>query len=260
MNWGFRLSGRAAAMCCVFLAACTAGGTRDADTLTAADTVLASVQVAPGAGSVPAASPTPILKEGDTVVTLGMVERDLTGDGRPEVLRLTGVGQPSDSLDVTLVIESSGNTLFQTRLLPLTRTVGFDARRRKLSRAEYRTRLDEYGDWFFGDGKFARPAEFVEQLRSETPGRMADIPFVIARDRKRQLFESLRAAGRPVPEDVRNPSLSREWLDTADAVATWESIKSSGVTVFTYSPGGDAVYGIVWSARDRRFYRLWECC
>ena len=254
------MSGRGAAMCCVFLAACTAGGTRDADTIAAADTALASVQVARGADSVPAASSTPILKEGDTVVTLGMVERDLTGDGRPEVLRLTGVGQPSDSLDVTLVIESSGDTLFQTRLLPLTRTVGFDAGRRKLSHAEYHTRLDEYGGWFFGDGKFLRPTEFVEQLRSETPGRIADIPFVITRDRQRQLFESLRAAGHPVPEPLRNPSLSREWLDTADAVAKWERIKSSGVTVFTYSPGGDTVYGIVWSARDRRFYRVWECC
>lgn len=261
MNWGSMLSGRAAAMYCVFLAACTAGGTRDADTLTAADTVLASVQVAPDGGAVPAVSSTPILRQGDTVVTLGMVERDLTGDGRPEVLRLTGVGRPTDSLDVTLVIESSGETLFRTKLFPLTRTVGFDAGRRKLSAAEYRTRLDQFGGWFFGDGKFARPAEFAEQLRSETPGRMADIPFVIARDRKRQLFESLRAAGHPVPEAQRSaPSLSREWLDTADAVATWEKIKRSGVTVFTYSPGGDAVYGIVWSARDRRFYRLWECC
>ena len=236
-------------MCCVFVAACTTGGTRDADTLAAADSVLASVQVARGADSVPAASSTPILEEGDTVVTLGMVERDLTGDGRPEVLRLTGVGQPSDSLDVTLVIESSGDTLFQTRLLPFTRNVGFDRRRGKLSPAEYRTRLDEYGPWFFGDGKFARPVEFVKQL---SEARRAAIPNLIARDRRSQLIDSLRAAGRPAPE--AEPS------DSADAVDAWEKIQSSGVTVFTYSPGGDAVYGIVWSARDRRFYKLWECC
>jgi hypothetical protein len=254
------LSGRGAAMCCVFLAACTAGGTRDADALTAADTVLASAQVAPGGGTVPAGSSTTIVRQSDTVVILGMVERDLTGDGRSEVLRLTGVGQSTDSLDVTLVIESSGDTLFQTRLSPLTRTVGFDAGRRKLSPAEYRTRLDQFGGWFFGDGKFARPAEFAEQL-GRTSRRVADIPYVIARDRKRQLFDSLRAAGHPVPEAERNaPSLSREWLDSAGAVAAWEKIQSSGVTVFTYSPGGDAVFGIVWSVPDRRFYRLWECC
>ena len=236
-------------MCCVLLAACTAGGTHDADTVVAADTILASVQVARGTDSVPAASSTPILREGDTVVTLGMVERDLTGDGRAEVLRLTGVGQPSDSLDVTLVIESSGDTLFQTRLRPLTRRVGFDAGRRTLSHAEYRTRLDEYGPWFFGDGKFVRPAEFVERLGAT---RRAAIPNLIARDRRSQLIDSLRAAGRPAFEAGPN--------DSADAVDAWEKIQSSGVTVFTYSPGGDAVYGIVWSARDRRFYRVWECC
>ena len=243
------MSGRGAAMCCALLAACTAGRTRDADTLAAADTALVSVQAARGADSVPAASSTPILKEADTVVTLGMVERDLTGDGRPEVLRLTGVGQPSDSLDVTLVIESSGDTLFQTRLRPLTRTVGFDRRRGKLSPAEYRSRLDQYGGWFFGDGKFARPAEFVAQLGQ---ARRAAVPYLIARDRRSQLIDSLRAAGRPASEAGPN--------DSADAVDAWEKIQSSGVTVFTYSPGGDAVYGIVWSARDRRFYRIWECC
>jgi hypothetical protein len=257
VNRGSMFPGRGAAMCCVFLAACTAGGTRDAATPTA-DTVLATVQAARGADSVPAVSSATILSETDTVVTLGMVERDLTGDGRPEVLRLTGVGQPSDSLDVTLVIESSGDTVFQARLLPLTRTVGFDAGRRKLSPAEYRTRLDQYGGWFFGDGKFARPAEFVEQL-GET--RRAAIPYLIARDRRRQMIDSLRAAGRPASEAERNaPSPSRERLDSADAVDAWEKIQRSGVTVFTYSPGGDAVFGIVWSARDRRFYRLWECC
>ena len=250
VNRGSILSGRGAAMCCVFLAACTARGTRDADTLTAADTVLANVQAERGAGAVPAVSSTPILKEGDTVVTLGMVERDLTGDGRPEVLRLTGVGQPSDSLDVTLVIESSGDTLFQTRLLPLTRRVGFDAGRRTLSPAEYRTRLDQYGAWFFGNDKFERPVEFVEQ--SHIRPRVAGIPYVIARDRRRQLIDSLRAAGRPASEAGPN--------DSADAVDAWERIQNSGATVFTYSPGGDTVYGIVWSARDRRFYRLWECC
>lgn len=235
--------GRAAVMCCVFLAACTAGGTRDADTLTAPDTVVAGVQLAPGADSIPAVSSTPILRQTDTVVILGMVERDLTGDGRPEVLRLTGVGQSIDSLDVTFVIESSRDTLFRTRLHPLT------ARSRALSAVDHRARLDQFGGWFFGDSKFARLAEFVEQL-GET--RRAAIPSLIARDRRGQLIDSLRAAGRPASEAGPN--------DSADAVDAWEKIQSSGVTVFTYSPGGDSVFGIVWSARDRRFYRIWECC
>jgi len=32
------------------------------------------------------------------------------------------------------------------------------------------------------------------------------------------------------------------------------------VTIFTFSPGGDAIVAIGWSARAGRFYRLLECC
>lgn len=261
-NRGSMLSGRCAAMCCVFLVACTADRTREVDTPAAADTFLASVQVAPGADSVPAASSATILRQTDTVVILGMVERDLTGDGRPEVLRLTGVGQSTDSLDVTFVIESSRDTLFRTQLSPLTRILGFDAGRRKPSPVEHRARLDKFGGWFFGDAKFTRPEDFVEQLRRQAPRHIADIPNVIARDRRHQLLiDSLRAAGHPASEAERKaPSLSGVRLDSADAVDAWEEIQRSGVTVFIYSPGGDAVTAIAWSARDRRFYRLLECC
>lgn len=235
------LSGRGAAMCFIVMVGCTADRTREADTLTAADTSLAGARAASGADSVSAASTIPTRT--DTVVVLGMVERDLTGDGQPEVLRLTGVGQSTDSLDVTFVIESSGDTLFRERLVPLTRTVGFDAGRRKLSPSEHRTRLDEFDDWFFGAAKFTRPEEFVEKLRRSAPGSIGEIPDVIARDRRRQAS-----------------SLPGARLDSAEAVDVWKEIQSSGVTVFNYSPGGDAVTAIGWSARDRRFYRLLECC
>jgi hypothetical protein len=48
--------------------------------------------------------------------------------------------------------------------------------------------------------------------------------------------------------------------DTARAVQTWAEIRSSGVTVFRYSPGGDRLEAIAWSVRDQRFYRLLDCC
>ena len=37
-------------------------------------------------------------------------------------------------------------------------------------------------------------------------------------------------------------------------------IADSPVTIFTYSPGGDAIVAIGWSAKAGRFYRLLECC
>ena len=55
-------------------------------------------------------SPTPT----DTTVTISTVKRDLTGDGVPEVLSLTGTGPTIDSLNVTFTIKSSGRTLYST--------------------------------------------------------------------------------------------------------------------------------------------------
>src|SRR5207249_8829616 len=51
----------------------------------------------------------------DTMVRLGIVERDLTGDNVPEILSLTGRGQTVDSLEVTFTITSSGRTVFETK-------------------------------------------------------------------------------------------------------------------------------------------------
>jgi hypothetical protein len=228
-------SGRVAVMCCLLLAGCEAERPRETDPT--ADTSVT------GGDSSPAQSSTTAPVPKDSVIVLGTVERDLTGDGQPEILRLTAVGRPADSLDVTFVIESAGYTLFREQLRPLTRSVGFDAGRRKLSPAEYRTRLDEFDDWFFGPRKFMQPEEYVEKLRRSAPGSIAEIPDVIARARARQ-----------IPSEVSAP------LDSAGAAALWDEIRQSGVTVFNYSRGGDATTAIAWSARDRRFYPLLECC
>src|ERR1700704_687840 len=103
-----------------------------------------------------------VVLQADTTVVIGMTERDLTGDGQPEMLRLVGVGRSADSLDVTLSIESAGRTVYRVRLAPITRTVGFDRGRRMLSRIQYREHLAEFGKWFFAAAKFKRPQEFVK--------------------------------------------------------------------------------------------------
>src|SRR5688500_3453217 len=105
----------------------------------------------------------------DTVVSLGAVARGLTGDGKPEVLRLVGSGPSLDSLAVTFIIESSGKLVFQTALSPLTRTVGFDAARRRLAQAEHQARLTEFAKWFFDEAQFTQPGEFIEQWRRMAP-------------------------------------------------------------------------------------------
>lgn len=173
----------------------------------------------------------------DTVVTLGTVERDLTGDGIPELLSLTGTGVTIDSLQVTFTISSSGHTLYSDTW-SMTRTVGFDAGRRVLSDAELQTRLRDFGGWFFEESQFMRPDQFLARLRSDARLHIAEIPSLIARERRSQ----------GVVDSLISPA------------AAWEAIRAAPVTVFQYSVGGDAVTAIVWSPTDRRFYDIFDCC
>ena len=172
--------------------------------------------------------------QANTTVVLGLAERDLTGDGKPEILRVVGVGPTLDMLDTTFTIESAGRTVYRLKLAPLTRTVGFDAGRKAISAEQHRARLNEFGRWFFAEEKFQRPAEFVDRLQVEARGRVAEIPDVIARD--------------------------RQAADTRDGSVIWQEIRKAPVTIFTFSPGGDAIEAIGWNAHAGRFYRLLDCC
>lgn len=169
----------------------------------------------------------------DTTIVLGSHRVDLTGEGEPEVLQLIGVGKSLDNLEVTLLITSSDDTLYNRRLRSLTRTIGFDAGRRVLTEAEHRKFIEEYESFFFASSKFRTPDEFTEKL---LPTMIEDIPGVIAAQRK-------NAGG-----------------DDSGAKRIWEEIKTSGVLTFQYSAGGDAVTAIAWSQLDQRFYHLWHCC
>jgi hypothetical protein len=171
----------------------------------------------------------------DTTVVLGNVERDLTGDGKPEILRLVGTGMTVDSLNMTLSIESAGKTIYHMSLAPLTRRIGFDADEGRRSRVQQRQLVAEFGWLFFAKDKFMRPSDFLNAWGSQAPRRLLEIPEYIARD------------GAFYPDTVR-------------AKAIWDEIQRSGVTIFEFSAGGDSVFAIGWSARDGRFYRIMVCC
>ena len=175
-----------------------------------------------------------LLSRPDTTILLGQVERDLTGDGKAETLRVVGVGRTIDSLDVTFTIAAGDSVIFRSRLAPLTRIAGFDAGRRVASLSEHQARLAEFAGWFFDTRKFISPKAIVDDLQRSGPGRIAEIPSVADRDRR--------------PQEGRR------------GTAIWEEISRSPVTIFTFSPGGDALTAIGWSRHSRRFYRLLECC
>ena len=166
--------------------------------------------------------------QADKPVTVGQIERDLTGDGEPEILRLVGVGPTMDNLSVTFVIESAGRTIYRFQLAPLTRGAGV------LAAEDPRARIKDYERWFFGEEKFQRPEEFVDSLRVQARERALQIADVIASDRQAS--------------------------DTVAGRVIWDEIRNAPVTIFTFSPGGDAIVAIGWNARAGRFYRLLDCC
>ena len=167
----------------------------------------------------------------DTTTTFGVVERDLTGDGIPEVLTLSGTGSSIDSLEVSFTIQSSRRNLYSLTWR-LTRA-SFNPRRR-ISDAELRTHLTEYGKAFFADSKFMSPTGFRSWLRTSARLHISETPEVIARE-------------------MTPNNLPR-------ARTIWGEMQAVGVTVFQFSPGGDAIKVIGWSPTDDRFYDLLECC
>ena len=52
----------------------------------------------------------------------------------------------------------------------------------------------------------------------------------------------------------------RQVSDTVDVSVIWQEIQKAPVTIFTFSPGGDALVSIGWHVHTGRFYRLLECC
>jgi hypothetical protein len=169
--------------------------------------------------------------QAETNLLLGSIEKDLTGDGRPELLRVIGVRSKEDHVEATFSIEAFGQTIYQYKLAPLTRTVGFDAGQRAISAEEYEKRLRDFGRWFFASEKFQSPSAFIARI---LPAMNAKIAEVIERDRPAS--------------------------DSRSAREIWDEISQSPVTIFSFSPGGDRIEAIAWSVRAQRFYRLVECC
>ena len=170
--------------------------------------------------------------QADTTVVLGHAERDLTGDGKPEMLRVVGVGPSIYDLGVTFTIESAGKMIYRYDMGRMTRTVGFDAGRHVISEEQHRVRIKEFGQWFFDEKKFMRPQEYVEDLRAHARGHIAEIPNLI----------------------------DRQASDSVAGSVIWEGMLNSPITIFTFSPGGDTIKAIGWHAPAGRFYDLLSCC
>lgn len=175
----------------------------------------------------------------DTTVVIGSVERDLTGDGRPELIRLEGSGASVDSLAASLTIESAdGELLYEAVHVPFTRHVGFDAGRRRLSEEEYEDYLREYAQFFFGPEKFQTPREFEALWTRRARHRLDVLPATIADEAARRSIQ----------------------LSEDEAQRLWEAIRERDVRIFEFSPGGDGVVPLVWIEELGAFVELVACC
>lgn len=99
-----------------------------------------------------------LLLAADTTVVLSERSQDLTGDGLLERMRLVGQGDLTDSLFVTLTIESSEDTLYSDTFI-VDRELGFDAGRYVATDEQWADLLGYYESVFFDDSKFARIQE-----------------------------------------------------------------------------------------------------
>ena len=169
----------------------------------------------------------------DTSLVLGVLSVDLTGDGIPEVMELLGEGPSVEELRVTLLIRSEGTVLYRTPLAPLTPTVGFGARRHRLSAPEYERYLSEFGEVFFSEDKVLPPSGFLNKWQKSARLSTSEIVSVIARD-----------IGGPVEAGAQ----------------LWTELQTRGALVFEYSPGGDRVVAIAWSESAGTFVNLVDCC
>jgi len=135
---------------------------------------------------------------------------------------------------VTFTIESAGKTIYRFDLGRMTRTLGYYHKYRVASPQEHRARLKEFGQFFFDEKKFQRPADFISKWRRQAPGRLAETPTVIERD--------------------RHPS------DKIPGSGIWDEIQNAPVTIFSFSHGLESIEAIGWNERAGRFYRLIGCC
>lgn len=184
------------------------------------------------------------------------IQRDMTGDGIPEVLQLTARGTRIDSLNVRFEIASRDRVLFEAEW----NTRGhFNWDRRTHSDAEVRLGTEAALESFFESRRFTEIGDFQSPMREPE-----DVPLAVINRQQRyaSILDSLVIQGEDSPE-ARQAAIQGRYAppyESPRSKATWQAMLDRRVLVFAFSPGGDSVQTIAWSPLDQRFYELMECC
>lgn len=195
---------------------------------------------------------------GDAITIRRSREVDLTGDRQPERFLVLATGPRYDSLEVTLEIRSSGDSLLYTTSWESSFYFHYDDRSQLTdSVVEHRVRAQI--DSLLANSAFqpaGRGLTTDERINRE---EMRDaIRYDIAEDRWR--------TANGIPADSSTPPQAWDAIQRIARDSVSEAQIESLVAelrdrpTFRYFAGGEATYAIAWSDEERRFVTVWSCC
>jgi hypothetical protein len=181
-------------------------------------------------------------------------QRDLTGDGRPELVAVTARGPRYDGLDIVLVVtDAAGDTLW-TDAWSSDYYFHNDPLEGK-SAQEIATIVQDHVDDAVAERRFQRGMP-----EGMTGGDPAEMMRESVRDHLAELDWR-----RGVDLDPVDPTPQEAWQRIDPQTVVMERVDVvvdellQGPT-YLYFAGGEASYVIGWSAREQAFVRLFACC
>jgi hypothetical protein len=181
-------------------------------------------------------------------------QRDLTGDGRPELVAVTARGPRYDGLDVTLVVTSAAGDTLWTDAWSSAYYFHYDPVEGKTDQ-EVATIVQDHIDDAVSERRFQR---------GMPDGMTGGDPSTMMRESVRYHLAELDWRRR-VDLEPSDPTPQEAWQRIDPQTVVMERVQVvvdellQGPT-YLYFAGGEASYVIGWSAREQAFVRLFACC
>jgi hypothetical protein len=211
------------------------------------------------------AAPVPTSATGDSVAPGAIVLRrerdhDLTGDGRPERLRVIARGPGFQSLDVRLEIRGADERLLYLARWNAERYFHYDGLAGKADSTIERI-VRGHVDRLLAD------TAFVARVAYDPRGRPAAVDTEAVRydlaemdvRRRRGVADTMPSPTNLVIHVAEDSGGVRTRADVSARVRTLATELATRPR-FTYFAGGEETYSLAWSDSERRFVRVFACC
>jgi hypothetical protein len=185
---------------------------------------------------------------------------DLTGDGRPERLRVIAAGPRFDSLDVRLEIRSPDDRLLYLAGWSSRRYFHYDPLEGKADTTVERI-VRGHIDRILGDSSFiTRYAIGPGGERFAVDSEVVRYDVAEAEVKRRQGIPDTVEAPLSVVIHVADDSSGVRASTEVGARTRALVAELRGRPTFTYFAGGELTNSIAWSDREQRFVRVFSCC